>query len=92
VRSRRPPGADIAANDALITERQRQKLEVLKPSDKAQRGIALKEAMALDLALKKTIDELRRDFTTLFQRYHTFVSELTSLHATEATLAAKAAR
>jgi len=80
--------AEIAQNDALIAERRQQKLELMKPSDKAQRRVALKEAAGLDQALKKTIDELRRDFTTLFQRYHTFVAELTALHATEATLAA----
>jgi len=81
--------AEIEKNDALIAQRRQEKLEVLKPSDKAQRGVALKEAMDLDKALKKTIDELRRDFTTLFERYHTFVSELTTLHATEAALAAR---
>src|SRR5436190_6939506 len=62
--------AEIAKNDALIAERRKQRLEVLQPSDKAQRGVALKEAMDLDQALKKAIDELRRDFTTLFARYN----------------------
>lgn len=79
--------ADIAKNDALIAERRRQWLEVLQPSDKAQRGVALKEAMDLDQALKKSIEELRRDFTTLFQRFNTLVTELTALRATAATLA-----
>ena len=84
--------AEIAKNDALIAERRKQRLEVLQPSDKAQRGVALKEAMDLDQALKKAIDELRRDFTTLFARYNSLVTEVTALHATEATLAAKTAR
>ena len=83
---------EIAKNDALIAERRQQKLEILQPSDKAQRSVGLKEAMDLDQTVKKTIDELRRDFTTLFQRYHTFVSELAALHATEAALAEKSAR
>jgi hypothetical protein len=56
---------------------------VLKPSDKPQRGVALKKAMDLDQALKKAIDKLRRDFTTLFQRYNSLVTELTEFHATE---------
>ena len=84
--------SDIAKNDALIAERRQQKLEILQPSDKAERGVGLKEAMDLDQAITKTIDELRRDFTTLFQRYHTFVSELTALRATEAALAERSAR
>jgi hypothetical protein len=83
--------AEIAKNDALIAERRQQKLELLQPSDRAPRGVALKEATDLDQALKKAIDELRRDFTTLFARYNSLVSELTALHATEAALAAKTA-
>ena len=65
---------------------------MLQLSDKVQRGVALKEAMDLDQAQKKAIDELRRDFTTLFARYNSLVTEVTALHATEATLAAKTAR
>ncbi len=80
--------ADIAKNDALIAERRRQKQDMLSSGDMAARGVALKEAMDLDQALKKSTDELRRDFTTLFQRFHTFVSELAALRMTEATLAA----
>jgi hypothetical protein len=83
--------AEIAKNDALIDERRQQKLEILQPANKAQHSIGLKEAMDLDQTIKKTIDELRRDFTTLFARYHTFVSELTALRATEAALADKSA-
>lgn len=71
--------AEIAKNDALIAERRQQRLEVLTPSNKAQRSVSLKEATDLDQALKKAIDELRRDFTTLFHRYNTFVTELTAL-------------
>ncbi|MDR3405000.1 MAG: hypothetical protein P4L99_21035 [Chthoniobacter sp.] len=82
----------MGKNDALIAERRHQKPEVLQPSDRAQRGVALKEAMDLDQAIKKETATLRRDFTTLFQRYNTFVTELTTLHATETTLAAKTAR
>ncbi len=89
---RKERATDIAKNDALIAERRRQKLEMLQPSNKAPRSVGLKEAMDLDQAMKKTIDELHRDFTTLFQRYHTFVAELTALHATEAALAEKSAR
>src|SRR5262249_36290652 len=65
---RQDRAAEIAKNDALIAERRRQKLEVLKPSDHAQRAVALKEAVSLDQAMKKTVEELRRDITTFFQR------------------------
>jgi hypothetical protein len=83
---------EIAKNDALIAERRQQKLEVLNPSDHATRQIALEEATDLDQALKKSIDELQRDFTMLFARYNSLVTALTELHATEATLAEKLAR
>jgi hypothetical protein len=81
--------AEIAKNDALIAERRQQKLEVLQGAGATSRSIELKEAIDLDQTMKKTIDDLRRDFTTLFQRFNTFVSELTALRATERTLAAK---
>lgn len=80
--------ADLAKNDALIAERRQQKLEVLNGTGSTQRGIPLKEATDLDQALKKSVDELRRDFTSFFGRFNTFVSELTALRATERTLAA----
>ncbi|EDY20858.1 hypothetical protein CfE428DRAFT_1151 [Chthoniobacter flavus Ellin428] len=80
--------AAIARNDTLITERRQQKLEVLQSSNTAQRGVALKEAMDLDKTMKMETDALRRDMTTLFQRYTTFVQELTALHATEKSVAA----
>jgi hypothetical protein len=38
--------------------------------------------------MKTEIDALRRDITTLFQRYTTFVPELTALRATQDALAA----
>ncbi len=83
--------ADIAKNDALIAERRQQKQEVLRAAEADSREVALKEAMDLDQAMKKSINELNRDFTTLFQRFNTFVSELSALRMTEATLAVKKA-
>lgn len=87
--ARKDRTAEIAKNDALIAERRQQKLELLKTSGKAQRQVALKEAMDLDQAMKKSVEELRRDVTRFFQRYNTFVSEMTALRATGATLAAR---
>src|SRR5262249_34115597 len=86
--ARNQRAADIAKNDALIAERRQQKLEVLQPGNTQARGVGLKEAMDLDQAMKRAVDDLRRDITSLFQRFHSFVAELSALHATEATLAA----
>jgi len=84
---RKERAAEIAKNDALIAERRRQKMEALQPPNAQLRGIGLKEAVDLDQAIKREVDDLRRDFTALFERFHSFVGELTALHATEATLA-----
>jgi hypothetical protein len=77
-----------AKNDALIAERQQQKAETLKPSGTAARTVALKEAMDLDKAIQSASNELRSEFTTMFQRYNTLVNELSTLHQTEDAIAA----
>jgi hypothetical protein len=83
---------ELAKTDALITERRKQKVETLKPSSTPTHTVALKEANDLDKALQTAANDLRSEFTTLFQRYNTFLNELSTLHATEAALAAKTAR
>jgi hypothetical protein len=82
---------EIAKTNAMIAERRQQKLDTLKPSGTATHTVALKEAMDMDKALQTAENDLRSEFTTLFQRYNTFLNELSSLHATEAALAAKTA-
>lgn len=82
--------AEIAKNDALIAERRKQRLEVLRSPGEAGRSVGSKEAADLDQALQKATDELRRDFDILFSRYNTYMAELTKLRATEATLASAA--
>lgn len=84
--------AEITKNDALLAERRQQKLELMKASEQAKREVSLKEAMDLDQSMKKATEELRRDLTTFFGRYHSFVAEVTALRATEASLAAKKAQ
>lgn len=79
---------ELAKTDALIAERRSQRVETLQPGGTAARTVALKEAMDLDKALQTAIEDLRRDFNTLFLRYNTLLNELSSLHATEAALAA----
>ena len=84
---------ELAKNDALIAARRQQKLETLKPTDPgAVHTIALKEALDMDKAMQSAVNDLRRDFTSLFERYNTFLNELSTLHATEAALAAKGGR
>jgi hypothetical protein len=80
---------ELAKNDALIAERRQQRLDTLKPSGTPTHTVALKEATDMDKALQTAVSELRTEFTTLFQRYNTLLTELSTLHATEAALAAK---
>lgn len=83
---------ELAKTDGLIAERRKQRVEILKPSDTATHTVALKEALDMDKAMQTAINDLRRDFTTLFERYNTLLNELSTLHATEAALAAKTAK
>jgi len=87
--SRKTLAEEQAKTDALIAARRQQKLEILKPSATATHTVALKEALDMDKALQTAVNDLRRDITTLFERYNTFLGELSTLHATEAALAAK---
>jgi hypothetical protein len=80
---------ELAKTDALIAERRQQRIETLKPSTTATHTVGLKEATDMDKAMQTAIGELSREFTTLFQRYNTFLNELSTLHATEAALAVK---
>jgi hypothetical protein len=78
---------EVAKTGALIATRRQQKLETLKPSDFALHTVALKEAMDMDKALQSATNELRRDFNALFERYNTYLPELSALHVTQAALA-----
>jgi len=89
--SRKTLTEEQAKTDALIAARRQQKLEILKPSASATHTVALKEALDMDKALQTAVNDLRRDITTLFERYNTFLNELSTLHATEAALAARTA-
>lgn len=80
---------ELADTDALIAERRQQRIEVMAPSVTPTHTIALKKAMDMDKALQTEINELRSDFTTLFQRYNTYLNELSTLHVTEAAYSVK---
>jgi ABC-type phosphate transport system auxiliary subunit len=82
------PAAEIAKNEALLAERRKQLAGALTPADVATREVGQKEAMELDKTLRKAIDELRAEFTTLFARYHALLPELSALNAARAALAA----
>ena len=83
---------DIAKNESLIAERKQQKLEALEPKQGGGRGVSMREATDLDQALKNTVEETRRDFNALFQRYHSLINEGTTLRTTQKTLAANKGR
>lgn len=78
---------ELKKNDALLAERRQQRAETLKPSSTPTHTVALKEANDLDKAIQTAANDLRNEFTTLFQRYNTYLNELSALHATEAALA-----
>lgn len=77
---------ELAKTGALIAERRRQRLETVESPGIAVHQVALKQALDMDKALQTAINDLRRDFNMLFERYNTFLNELSLLHATEAAL------
>ncbi len=80
--------AEIANNNTLIKARRAQLAQTLARSETPTRPISGKEAQDLDSALRKSIDGLRREFTTLFQRYSVLLNERSALNNAKAALAA----
>lgn len=81
--------SELDKNEDLISERRKQRLEILKPSSTRTQNVSLKDAVDMDRTMQTAIAELQKEFSTLFYRYNTFLPELSSLHATEAALAAR---
>lgn len=77
---------ELTKTDGLIAERRRQRLETVQSPGVAVHQVALKQALDMDKAMQTAINDLRRDFNLLFERYNTFLNELSLLHATEAAL------
>jgi len=77
---------EIQKNDALMKTRRTQLAEAATAVETATRPISGKEAQDLDTALRRTIESLRRDFTTLFQRYSTYLAERSNVNAAKAAL------
>jgi len=78
---------EIAKTDALIAERRKQLATALAPVETPTRKIGAREAADLDKAMRTSIDDLRRDFTTLFARYSAFLQEVASLNAVKGAAA-----
>jgi len=79
---------ELVKTEGLIAERRRQKLETVESPGVALHTVALKQALDMDKAMQTAINDLRRDFNLLFDRYNTYLNELSLLHATEAALTA----
>ena len=92
LKAQNAPVEEIAKNDALLAERRKQLAEALSPAETATRAVGSKEAADLDKALKTAIDELKRDFTTLFARYHALIQEVSAVNTTRAGLTAAKAK
>lgn len=75
-------------NDELMKVRQTQLKDVFASPGTPTRPISGKEAQALDNTTRQAIDSLRRDFTTLFQRYTVWLGEQSSVNTLKAALAA----
>jgi hypothetical protein len=91
--SQRKADADeIAKNDAWIKARNAQLAETLNPAETPTRPVSGKEAQDLDAALRKSIESLRRDFTTLFQRFSAYLNERSAVNSAQASLNAAGKR
>jgi chromosome segregation ATPase len=82
------PAAEIAKNEALLSERRQQRASALSPSAEVTRSVGGKEAQDLDKALQTAIADLRKDFTTLFARYSAYLQELSAVNQTRDGLTA----
>jgi hypothetical protein len=79
---------ELAKCEDLKKSRQKQFAEMSTTVETATRPVSGKEAQDLDASLRKVVDSLRRDFTTLFQRYSAYIIERSNVNAAKASLAA----
>lgn len=79
---------EISQYDALLQTRRRQAADAATPYETATRPVSSKEAQDLDMALRRAVDSLRRDFTALFQRYSTYLNERSNVNAAKSALEA----
>jgi hypothetical protein len=79
---------EMAKNDALLKTRRAQIYEMQTSMETVTRPVSGKEAQNLDMSLRRTVDTLRRDFTTLFGRISSYITERSSVNAAKAALEA----
>ena len=80
--------AEIKKSEELLQSRRAQVAEAATPYETATRPVSNKEAQDLDMALRRAIESLRRDFGTLFQRYSAYLTERSNVNAAKAALEA----
>lgn len=83
---------EINKNEMLIAERREQIATALSFTSTPTRKISQREAIDFDKERRNTVNELRRDFDTLFARYNNLLPELSRINTTRATIAAAKAR
>lgn len=86
LKSQNAPADEITKHDALLAERRKQLAVALAPISTSTREVGQKEAVDLDRALQTAIAELRKDFTTLFARYSSYLQELSAVNQSRAAL------
>jgi hypothetical protein len=77
---------EIGKYEALKKSRQQQFAEASTAIESATRPVSAKEAQDLDGSLRKVVESLRRDFTTLFQRYSSYLVERSNVNAAKAAV------
>lgn len=77
---------EIKRNEELLKERQTQLLDMAKPALDSSRPISGREAQDLDMSLRKVVNSLQREFTTLFQHYSTYILERSNVNTAKAAL------
>jgi hypothetical protein len=80
--------ADITRNEALIQTLQGKRVELLVPSPQNLRALGSKEAQSINLRLKETAAEIRRDQNTLTGTYNNLNAERARLAPLSAALTA----
>jgi hypothetical protein len=79
--------AELVRIDELVGARRTQIGEIGSAYETPTMAVGAKEAKSMDESLRVTVTSLRRDFTTLFQRYSEYVIELSNINTTKSTLA-----
>lgn len=77
---------EVARNEVLLKTRRDQLTDALKPSTTPTNAISAKDAQNMDLALRKTVESLKREMTDLFGRYSAYLTERSNVNAAKGWL------